>query len=610
MKAQADQKKQDMETAMLGGEAEPEGMDFGYDYGDEGAEEDPYDVIMMGGNKERKMSQLQVPSGSKGSMRRSNPSGDSQDSQGGNFPLGEMRELSQDEYENHSDSQMFSMVQKQNSSQLMKDNVIWSNTEFMNLDNLPDIIQKLSTRLCKPEDILINRGIESDNIYFLSKGVIEIYIDDPRQGRIEDEYFELESGAIFGEIGVLLNTKRSAYARAQDYSILEVLSKENYRILCQNNHNFQKLLRQKMQGYRDSRTVFIKNLLRYYLYKTHFYRDTGAPDEMKMGDDVDKKSSFVSHQDRNPNFGKNSPDDQADNEMQLKQKVLNQLIDVEQQNVDHNSNEPPVLSKTDEEIITELTYKMQEFFYPQYDLIYNKGDDLDGIIFILEGEVSVTLRSSHSQEFVIDRLTRKCCYGFYGCIKDDEKDGNKFEPKVQHHLVCKTDTVILKLPIDVLNQIRKKSKTLNRILKKESKFLPECDFQTYLTYSRHLTKKQLHIKFKRAVRRSVKLFRYRTAMNKLLNLALFAEGHGGAEGDGHGKEIDFFDEATDIKPIELSQRAQRNLESKLFQLLTSSEILEDVEIISAQSQIQKRKIKNIMEYLRGSSRISSNCRRA
>jgi CRP-like cAMP-binding protein len=31
---------------------------------------------------------------------------------------------------------------------------------------------------------------------------------------VEDEYFELELGSIFGEIGVLLNTKRSAYARA------------------------------------------------------------------------------------------------------------------------------------------------------------------------------------------------------------------------------------------------------------------------------------------------------------------------------------------------------------------------------------------------------------
>ena len=62
----------------------------------------------------------------------------------------------------------------------MKENVISSNTEFMNLENLPDIIQKLSTRLCKPEDILINRATESDCIYFLSKGIIEIYIDDPR----------------------------------------------------------------------------------------------------------------------------------------------------------------------------------------------------------------------------------------------------------------------------------------------------------------------------------------------------------------------------------------------------------------------------------------------
>lgn len=55
---------------------------------------------------------------------------------------------------------------------------------------------------------------------------------------VEDEYFELELGSIFGEIGVLLNTKRSAYARAQDYSILEFLTKDDYKILCQNNHNF------------------------------------------------------------------------------------------------------------------------------------------------------------------------------------------------------------------------------------------------------------------------------------------------------------------------------------------------------------------------------------
>ena len=45
-------------------------------------------------------------------------------------------EMSQEDF----DGQMLSMISKQNSSQLMKENVIQSNTEFMNLDNLPDII--------------------------------------------------------------------------------------------------------------------------------------------------------------------------------------------------------------------------------------------------------------------------------------------------------------------------------------------------------------------------------------------------------------------------------------------------------------------------------------
>lgn len=111
-------------------------------------------------------------------------------------------------------------------------------------------------------------------------------------------------------------------------------------------------------------------------------------------------------------------------------------------------------------------------------MIFNNRNDLYGIIFNIEGEVNVTLISSHSQELIINRLTRKYCYGFYGCIKDDEKDGSKFETKVQHNLVCKTDTVILKLPIDLLKQMWTKSKTIKRILKKESKSMPECDIQT------------------------------------------------------------------------------------------------------------------------------------
>ena len=53
---------------MLGGEAEPEGMRFdNYDYGDEEYydEDDARRYDYMGGSKERKMSQLQIPDGQK-----------------------------------------------------------------------------------------------------------------------------------------------------------------------------------------------------------------------------------------------------------------------------------------------------------------------------------------------------------------------------------------------------------------------------------------------------------------------------------------------------------------------------------------------------------------
>ena len=37
---------------------------------------------------------------------------------------------------------------------------------------------------------------------------------------------------------------------------------------------------------------------------------------------------------------------------------------------------------------------MEEQFYPAEDLIYNKNDVLDGILFVVEGEVHITMRSS------------------------------------------------------------------------------------------------------------------------------------------------------------------------------------------------------------------------
>lgn len=153
----------------------------------------------------------------------------------------------------------------------------------------------------------------------------------------------------------------------------------------------------------------------------------------------------------------------------------------------------------DEEVITDLSYLMTEHYYCQDEVIYNKGDELDSIILVVEGEIHVSLRSSHTQEFRIEKLTKRCSYGFHSILQ-----GSKDEPpKSKHRLVSQTDTTILKLSRSVLMKMKTKSKTLNKIIIQEMKSKPEFDFSVFLSYQRKLSMPQIIAKFKRAVKRAI-----------------------------------------------------------------------------------------------------------
>lgn len=145
------------------------------------------------------------------------------------------------------------------------------------------------------------------------------------------------------------------------------------------------------------------------------------------------------------------------------------------------------LSKLDEELITELTYLMEECFYPKDELILNKGDFVDGIYFIIDGQVDVTMRSSYSQEFIIEKLFNRCSFGYYTVLQ--EKKDDKEKPRMKQRYISRADTVLLRLPVDTLQHMRTRSKVLDSILASEAKKFPECDFSTFLTYNNQLTKK-------------------------------------------------------------------------------------------------------------------------
>ena len=92
-----------------------------------------------------------------------------------------------------------------------------------------------------------------------------------------------------------------------------------------------------MQNYKDKRTLFVKESLRYLLYQTHFFN------HKPLGSDFETE-----------------------------------------------------LPKADEEIITEVCYRMEEYYYPPHEIIYNKGDDMDSIIIVVEGILHVILKSSQN----------------------------------------------------------------------------------------------------------------------------------------------------------------------------------------------------------------------
>ncbi|KAL2868009.1 cyclic nucleotide-binding domain protein [Aspergillus lucknowensis] len=89
---------------------------------------------------------------------------------------------------------------------------------------LVDVGQHLRPQLCAPNDYILTEGDEAKAIYWLVRGAVLV---TSRDG--ESIYAELEPGAFFGEIGVLMDRPRTATIIARTRCLLVVLSKEDFR---------------------------------------------------------------------------------------------------------------------------------------------------------------------------------------------------------------------------------------------------------------------------------------------------------------------------------------------------------------------------------------------
>lgn len=87
------------------------------------------------------------------------------------------------------------------------------------------------------------KGEESFEMFFIHSGTIEISVNSSHFPKIEGTYFIAEAGQVIGEIGVALNTYRTAYTRSRDYCVLSVLSKQHFMMMNQKDRMLSKLMK-------------------------------------------------------------------------------------------------------------------------------------------------------------------------------------------------------------------------------------------------------------------------------------------------------------------------------------------------------------------------------
>ncbi|CBF77364.1 protein fbxA [Aspergillus nidulans FGSC A4] len=107
---------------------------------------------------------------------------------------------------------------------------------------LIDVGQHLRPQLCAPNDYILTEGDEAKAIYWLVRGAVSV---TSRDG--ESIYAELEPGAFFGEIGVLMDRPRTATIIARSRCLLVVLTKEDFRRILPRFPEVERAIRDEAQ---------------------------------------------------------------------------------------------------------------------------------------------------------------------------------------------------------------------------------------------------------------------------------------------------------------------------------------------------------------------------
>jgi acyl-CoA synthetase (AMP-forming)/AMP-acid ligase II len=115
-------------------------------------------------------------------------------------------------------------------------------------DFLRDIIPRLDARQFAPGDTLVHEGDVGDEMFFLTKGQVEVLRGDPPQ-----RLTVLREGSFFGELAILTDAPRAATVRALTDVEVYALRRDEVLQLAQAHADFNQYLQAAALAYSDAR---------------------------------------------------------------------------------------------------------------------------------------------------------------------------------------------------------------------------------------------------------------------------------------------------------------------------------------------------------------------
>lgn len=104
---------------------------------------------------------------------------------------------------------------------------------------IKEIVMKLVPAMFTPGDVVFREGEIGHNMYFISKGSVEIVHE--HTGAV---FATISQGGYFGEIALLMDSPRNATVRAVDYCDVYTLDKDSFQVVLTHFPNFAKQVQQ------------------------------------------------------------------------------------------------------------------------------------------------------------------------------------------------------------------------------------------------------------------------------------------------------------------------------------------------------------------------------